>query len=109
MLFLGISDLDHDTAACLMGGDGLIAAVEEDKLTRSASTGLPQAAIARCLDKAGSRAVDAIRIGVACRPRRAWLRDEGGRQTTFVSPEFSTRRRDAQDSLFWKLNQLREL
>lgn len=109
MLFLGISDIDHDTAACLMGEEGLLFAVEEDKLTRSPASGVPQMAIARCLHKAGSRAGSLARIGVACRPRRAWLRDEGGRQTTFVSHGSAAGLRESQDSLFWKLNQMREL
>jgi carbamoyltransferase len=109
MLVLGISDLEHDTAACLMGPDGIVAAVEEDKLTRTSAAGIPQMAIARCLQRAGARPVAVDGIGVACRPRRAWLRDEGGRQTTFVSPASGPGLRDSQDSLFWKLNQLREL
>jgi len=109
MLVLGLSDLDHDTAACLMGPDGPVAAVEEDKLTRSAAAGIPQAAIACCLEQAGSRAASLARIGVACRPKRAWLRDEGGRQTTFVSPPSGPGQRDAQEALSWKLNQLRQL
>jgi carbamoyltransferase len=109
MLVLGVSDFDHDTAACLMGADGPIAAVEEDKLTRAAAAGIPQMAIALCLEEAGSSASSLARIGVACRPKRAWLRDEGGRQTTFVSSHSGPGLRDSQDSLFWKLNQLREL
>ena len=63
MLVLGISDFDHDTAACLMDADGPIAAVEEDKLTRSAAAGIPQMAIARCLEE-------------AVRARQAWRGSE---------------------------------
>lgn len=107
MLVLGISDLEHDTAAALLGAEGLRAAIEEDKLSRSATTGIPQMAIDRCLADAGARTGDITLAAVACRPKRAWLRDEGGQRTTFVSPEEGAGRLDAQGGLFWKLNQLR--
>ena len=109
MLVLGISDLDHDTAAFLLGSDGPIAAVEEDKLTRSATAGIPQTAIDRCLNQAGARVERLASTGVACRPKRAWLRDEGDRQTAFVSLASGPGMHDSQDTLFRKLNQLRQL
>jgi predicted NodU family carbamoyl transferase len=51
MLVLGISDLEHDTAAALLGAGGVRAAIEEDKLSRSPTNGIPQMAIDRCLDE----------------------------------------------------------
>jgi carbamoyltransferase len=107
MLVLGISDLEHDTAAALLGEDGFLAAIEEEKLSRTAATGIPQMAIDRCLSEAGVRLLGLALAGVACRPKRAWLRDEGGRRTAFVSPTYGSGLRDSQDALLWKLNQLR--
>ncbi|HEY6271663.1 MAG TPA: carbamoyltransferase C-terminal domain-containing protein [Terriglobales bacterium] len=109
MLVLGISDLGHDTAAALLGVDGPLAAIEEEKLSRSSAAGIPQLAIERCLAAAGAHASELILVGVACRPKRAWLRDEGGQRTTFVSPATGPDLRDFQEGLFWKLNQLRML
>jgi len=52
MLILGLSSSKHDTAAALFE-DGIIkAAIENDKLVRSHSAGLPNAAIRFCLEQA---------------------------------------------------------
>ena len=107
MLVLGISDLEHDTAAALLGAGGPLAAIEEEKLSRAAATGIPQLAIDRCLAEARARSRDLALVGVACRPKRAWLRDEGGQLTALVSPRGGPYRLDASDSPFGKLNQLR--
>lgn len=107
MLVLGISDLEHDTAAALLGSDGFVAAMEEDKLSRStASGGIPHLAIERCLREGEARFADLSLAGMASRPKRAWLRDEGGRLTAFVSPTRSSSQRSLQDGLFWKLEQI---
>jgi carbamoyltransferase len=107
MLVLGISDLEHDTAAALLGEDGFLAAVEEEKLSRAPAAGIPEMAIERCLSEAGAKLSSLTLAGVACRPKRAWLRDEGGRRTAFVFPTCCPDLRDSQDALRWKLNQLR--
>jgi carbamoyltransferase len=52
MLILGLSSSKHDTAAAVFE-DGIIkAAIENDKLVRSHSAGLPNAAIRFCLEQA---------------------------------------------------------
>ena len=72
MLILGLSSFKHDTAAALFE-DGIIkAAIEEDKLTRSRSTGLPQNAIRFCLESTGITWRDLDRIAVATRPSGGW-------------------------------------
>jgi carbamoyltransferase len=110
MLVLGISDLEHDTAAALLSSDGVVGAVEEDKLSRSWPTGgIPHHAIDRCLKEAGVRMSDIDLTGMASRPKRAWLRDEGGRLTAFVSRVGVRSSAGAADALSWKLNQSREL
>jgi carbamoyltransferase len=107
MLVLGISDLEHDTATALLDDEGFVAAVEEEKLSRSsASGGIPYLAIERCLQEADATLTDVSLAGVACRPKRAWLRDEEGRLTAFICPERRSAQRGHQDSLFWKLDQL---
>ena len=107
MLVLGISDLEHDTAAALLGSEGFVAAIEEDKLSRSsASGGVPDLAVERCLRETETRFPDLSVVGMATRPKRAWLRDEGGRLTAFVSRPSSSSQRGLQDGLFRKLDQL---
>ncbi len=111
MLILGVSDLEHDTAAALLDSKGPVAAIEEDKLSRSATTGgIPGLAIECCLREAEAQASDLSLAGMASRPKRAWLRDAGGRLTAFVSRAgTASYQMDAQDGLFWKLNQLKSL
>jgi len=107
MLVLGISDLEHDTAAALLGSEGFVAAIEEDKLSRSsASGGIPDLAVERCLQETEARFTDLRVAGMASRPKRAWLRDEGGRLTAFVSRNLSSSQRGLAEGLFWKLDQL---
>src|SRR6516165_9269677 len=53
MRILGLSSFKHDTAAAVLE-DGLIkAAIENDKLARFRTNGLPEAAVRSCLEKAG--------------------------------------------------------
>ena len=75
MYFLGLSALDHDTAAALLGEHGFSAAIEESKLERSRATaGIPRAAIRFCLERAGIAWRDLAAIAVASRPWRSWAR-----------------------------------
>jgi carbamoyltransferase len=77
MLILGISNFEHSSAAALMGDAGLLAAIEEDKLSRTpAQGGLPHRAIAECLRMAQCKLSDVNLVAVASRPRHAWLRSE---------------------------------
>ena len=109
MLLLGISDLEHDTAAAVLSGNEVVAAIEEDKLSRSWPTGgIPHRAIERCLREAGAELTDVSMVGMAGRPKRAWLRDEGGRLTAFVA-RVGGRSSTTADGLSWKLNQSSEL
>jgi len=45
MLILSLSSSKHDTAAALIEDGAIKASIEEDKLTRSRNTGLPENAI----------------------------------------------------------------
>lgn len=72
MLTLGLSSFKHDTAAALLE-DGIIRpAIEEDKLTRFRSTGLPENAIRFCLERAGASWRDLDAIAVATCPSSGW-------------------------------------
>jgi predicted NodU family carbamoyl transferase len=64
--------MPHDTAVALFE-DGIIkAAIEEDKLARSKSTGLPVIAIKFCLQSAGATWCDLDRISGG-HPSVTWL------------------------------------
>lgn len=75
MYFLGLSALDHDTAAALLGDHGFVAAIEESKLTRSRKTaGIPREAARFCLQRAAIAWRELSAIAVASRPWRLWAR-----------------------------------
>jgi carbamoyltransferase len=75
MYVLGISALTHDSAAALLGDQGVVAAIEEGKLERSRSAiGLPRKAIRFCLEQARIEWKDLDAVAIASRPVRAWLR-----------------------------------
>src|SRR5712664_2636034 len=75
MHILGISSLEHDPAAALLGEKGITAAVEEGKLLRTRmSYGIPRQAIYFCLAKARIQWKDLSSIAIASRPVWAWSR-----------------------------------
>lgn len=111
VLILGISDIEHDTAAAMFEDDTAVAAIQEDVLSRSPSAGgVPWQAIDRCLTESRAAKGELCAVAMASRPKRAWLRDEGGHLTAFISPlGASASRIDSRDHLFRKLDQLRLL
>jgi len=74
MLILGLSSLDHDIAAALLKDGQVVAAIENDKLTRSGMRGLPQEAIRFCLEKAGAGWADLEAVAIASGPLEGWWR-----------------------------------
>jgi carbamoyltransferase len=74
MLILGLSPFQHDPAAALLDGGVVKAAIENDKLVRSESRGLPEAAAEFCLGAANAGWQNLDAIAVAKRPFQAWLR-----------------------------------
>lgn len=75
MLILGLSALGHDSAAALLSEHGIVAAVEESKLSRVPSQGgIPRLAIGFCLERAKAGWGDVDCVAVASRPLRAWSR-----------------------------------
>ena len=74
MLILGLSPFKHDTAAALFEDGTLKAAIENDKLVRSKSTGIPENAIRFCLEQAGVGWRDLDRVAIATRLFSGWRR-----------------------------------
>ena len=75
MYILGLSAMGHDSAAALLGDSGIVAAMEESKLTRTrAIEGIPREAIRYCLERAGIGWRDVAHVAIASRPWRAWQR-----------------------------------
>lgn len=76
MLILGISSLHRDSAAALFDENSALAAIEEEKLSRSSGIGgIPRLAIARCLELQGARLADVKLAALADRPSEAALRE----------------------------------
>ncbi len=74
MYVMGISGMEHDAAVCLIRDGELIAAVEEERFSRTkhigmkATGGLPYKSIEYCLKEAGISLSDVDHIGYFFRP-----------------------------------------
>ena len=87
MRILGLSSFRHDSSAALLEDGKIIAAVEDAKLSRFPSRGLPESAIQFCLAKAGATWHDLDAIAVSTRPLRGWARRSwSGARTSAFSP-----------------------
>jgi carbamoyltransferase len=74
MMILGLSPFRHHPSAALLQDGVIRAAIENDKLSRSSTAGLPNEAIRFCLERAGASWSDLDAVAIATRPLRAWLR-----------------------------------
>lgn len=74
MRILGLSAFKHDTAAALLEDGVVKAAIENDKLARARTRGLPEAATRSCLDMLGTEWYGIDLVVVATRPLRRWSR-----------------------------------
>ena len=74
MLILGLSPFRHHPSAALLQDGVLRSAIENEKLSRSGSPGLPIDAIRFCLESVGAKWADLDAVAIATRPVRAWLR-----------------------------------
>ena len=74
MLILGLSSFKHDTAAALFEDGVVKAAIENDKLVRSQTVGVPENAIRFCLEKVGAGWNDLDAVAVGSQPFRGWVR-----------------------------------
>jgi carbamoyltransferase len=85
MRILGLSAFRHDTSAALLEDGRIVAAIEESKLARIHTRGLPEAAMKFCLERAGTTWRDLDAIAVATRPFQGWARRSWGALRTSVS------------------------
>src|SRR5216683_1327357 len=74
MLTLGLSSFTHDAAAALLEDGVIKAAIEDSKLVRSNTHGLPETAMRYCLAKRGISWHELDVVAVASRPFKGWLR-----------------------------------
>lgn len=76
MLALGIWSLGRDSSAVLVDEHSIIAAIEEEKLSRSTGTGgIPRLAIARCLEQSNAKIADVQTAAIPRRPAASALRE----------------------------------
>jgi carbamoyltransferase len=71
MRILGLSSFTHDGAAVVLEDGAIKAAIENDKIARQATRGLPEAAIRSCLETAETEWNSLDLIAVATQPLRA--------------------------------------
>jgi len=74
MRILGLSAFKQNPAAAVLENGLVKAAIENDKLARVRSHGLPMAAIQSCLERAGTGWEGIDRVAVATRPLRKFAR-----------------------------------
>ncbi len=74
MRILGLSSFKHDTAASVLEDGVVKAAIENDKLTRSRTRGLPEPAIYSCFESLGTGWNGIDLIAVATQPLLSWFR-----------------------------------
>ena len=76
MLTLGIWAFGRDSSAVLVDETSIVAAIEEEKLSRSTGTGgIPRLAVARCLQQANAKVRDVQIVAFPARPGILALRD----------------------------------
>ena len=78
MLTLGIWAFGRDSSAVLVDETSIVAAIEEEKLSRSAGTGgIPRLAVARCLEHANAKTQDIQVAAFPLHPRISAFREAG--------------------------------
>src|SRR5205807_10239465 len=80
MLTLGIWAFGRDSSAVLVDETSIIAAIEEEKLSRAAGTGgIPRLAVARCLEQANATIENVQIVGFPFPPGISAVREAGVR------------------------------
>src|SRR5690349_12105711 len=76
MLTLGMWAFGRDSSVVLVDETSIVAAIEEEKLSRSAGTGgIPRLAVARCLEQANAKIQDVQVVAFPFRPGMSALRE----------------------------------
>ena len=80
MLTLGIWAFGRDSSAVLVDDTSIVAAIEEEKLSRSTGMGgIPRMAISRCLEQRNAKITDVQLAAFPRRPALSALREAGFR------------------------------
>jgi carbamoyltransferase len=74
MRILGLSSFKHDTAAAFLEEGVVKAAIENDKVARSRTRGVPEAAIQSCFESVGTGWSGIDMVALAGRPLQDWAR-----------------------------------
>ena len=90
MSVLGLSSFDHDTAAALLQGGRITSAIENDKMDRTDTRGLPQAAIRFCLEVTAHGWEDVAVVAVAGSAFSGWLRQSWSDARLAASAPFAS-------------------
>jgi predicted NodU family carbamoyl transferase len=78
MLTLGIRAFGRDSSVVLVDEASIVAAIEEEKLSRSAGAGgIPRLGVACCLEQANAKTQDVQIASFPLRPRISALREAG--------------------------------
>ncbi len=76
MLALGIWSFGRDSSAALVDEHSIVAAIEEEKLSRTTGAGgIPRLAIARCLEQSNAKIADVQAAAIPRRPSVSALRE----------------------------------
>jgi carbamoyltransferase len=70
---VGVSPLPHDSSAALVRDGVVVAAIENDKLVRMRTQGMPDAAIELCLRQGQISSSDLDCVAIANRPALTWV------------------------------------
>jgi carbamoyltransferase len=110
MIVLGVGSYGRDSAITLADETSILAALEEEKLSRSSGAGgIPKRSIERCLEQAGARISDIGLAAIARRPVAAWFREAAFRTQLSVSRPSAADWTRSLGRNFRELTQLRHL
>lgn len=110
MLILGLTGFEHDSAAVLLGDNGVVAAIEEDKLARTPKIGgIPRLAMQFVLRRAGARPADLAAVALSASPRHAWMSEELFRMQMLISRPRSAYQTGALGRVYRARNHSRQL
>ena len=108
---LGLSPFKRDAAAALFEDGVIKAAIENDKLARTQTVGVPEAAIRFCLEKQGVKWTRLDAVAIAGQPFQAWRRRAWARARLSPLSPVATAFHEANElgTLARELNQVRML
>jgi carbamoyltransferase len=105
MRILGLSSFEHDTAAAMLQGGRVTGSIENDKLMRSLTHGLPEAAIRFCMGTTTGWN-DLSLVAVATRSPQSWFRTIASRTRRSPQEAANTDSTRSNETLARELNRL---